>query len=72
MLPSLEGLGVRIHSDIRYQDGHEDCPGELRVIEIFGSKDEWVELECKKCLATMALVNKVQPDLSWQQRKDLA
>jgi len=72
-LPTLKDLGVRIHSDISYGSGdHEDCAGELQVMATFGRKDEWVELECKKCQASVSIPNVVAPDKSWQERADLA
>lgn len=64
---TLEEMGLRIHSDIRFASGRSDCPGALQVMGWCGS---WVEVECKECFTTVMV--KPPPDMSWQKRKDLA
>ncbi len=66
-LPTLENLGVRIHSDLRFDSGPVECDGELVVLDTF---EGWACLECCKCQDEASV--KIPPDLIWQNRKDLA
>lgn len=67
MLPTLEDLGVRIHSDLKYESGSVDCDGELVVLGVAASL---MDLQCSKCYQRMAM--KAPADMSWQERADLA
>lgn len=66
-LPTLEDLGVRVHSDLELSQGPVDCDGELKVMEAFA--DGWVEVQCLEC--SERIMTKRPPDLSWQKRADL-
>lgn len=66
-LPTLEALGVRIHSDLKYEQGSVDCDGTL---EVMGMAGDFVDIRCSKCFQNMAM--KSPPDLSWKERRDLA
>lgn len=67
MLPALEDLGVRLHSDFKYASGPVECDGKLVILGMVG---HLVDLRCTKCFQGMAM--KVPADMSWQERADLA
>ncbi|MHB9054231.1 MAG: hypothetical protein ACYC5F_09660 [Thermoleophilia bacterium] len=67
-LPTLEDLGVSVHSDLEFTSGPIDCDGELEVMDVF-ARGQWVDLECHGCKERISM--KRPPDLSWQERADL-
>lgn len=67
MSTSIEELGIETHADVKYESGPVDCNGLMIICEESGNL---IELMCLLCGETVCVP--APPDMTWQDRKDLA